>query len=246
MDKINYAPEANSPSDSPIWTQSGVGVYTKLTATDPDADALEVMILEYPKNGVLEKMDGDGTFRYTSYDGYTGKDSFRYCFRDEYGNYSTLCRVDLKVVDRLTSITFSDMEGSAEYNAALVMAAQGIMTGSTQGDHTLFLPEGSVTRAEFVSMAMKRAGLRPDSTLNATFFDDNEQIPTYLMSYVATAARLGIVNGSFDDEQGLVFRPTDPITFLECSIILNNIYDLAGESEQVSAELLDFLFGLLL
>ena len=88
-------------------------------------------------------------------------------------------------------------------------------------------------------MAMKRAGMRPDSTLQRTFFDDNEKIPPYLVSYVATAARLGIVNGSYEDEKGLVFRPDDPITFLECSIILSNIYDLSSESEEVSSSLLD-------
>ena len=119
------------------------------------------------------------------------------------------------------------------------MAAEGIMTGTLQGDHNLFRPDATVTRAEFVSMAMKRAGMRPDTTLTSTFFDDNDKIPTYLMSYVATAARLGIVNGSYDSESGLVFRPSDPITFLECSIILDNIYDLATESEQVSSTLLD-------
>lgn len=239
VDKINYAPEADSASDEPIWTQSGVGVYTSLSASDPEGDALEVMILEYPKQGTLEKISEDGTFRYTSNDGYIGKDSFRYCIRDEYGNYSELCRVNINVVDRLSTITFADMEGEPEYNAALVMAAEGIMSGRVQGDHTLFCPEENVSRAEFVAMAMKHAGIRADTTLNTTFFDDNDKIPDYLISYVATAARLGIVNGSYEEEAGLVFRPSDPITFLECSIILDNIYHLASESEQVLATLLD-------
>ncbi len=239
VDKINYAPEVNSDKNASLWTQSGVGVFTRLTASDPEGDALEVMILEYPKQGTLEEVSDDGTFVYTSNTGYVGKDSFRYCIRDSYGNYTSLQKVDIQVADRLTTATFADMEGTPEYNAALVMAAEGIMNGKVQGDHTLFDGDGEVSRAEFVSMAMKRAGIRQDTTLTSTFFDDNGEIPTYLVGYIATAARIGIINGSFEEDKGLIFRPNDTITFLECSIILSNIYDLTSESEEVSSLLLD-------
>ena len=239
VEKINYAPELLSDGEGQIWTQSGIGVYSKLTAYDPEGDALEVMILEYPRYGTLEQMSEDGTFCYTSNDGYVGRDSFRYCIRDEYGNYTALCRMNIQVADRLTTLTFADMEGKAEYNASLVMSAEGIMHGTVVGDHTLFLPDKEVSRAEFVAMAMKRAGLRQDTTLNRTFFDDNDDIPTYLVGYVATASRLGIVNGSFEGEDGLLFRPNDTVTFLECAIILSNIYELTEESEAVFSEMTD-------
>ena len=96
------------------------------------------------------------------------------------------------------------------------------MSGSTVGDQTLFSPDESVTRAEFVAMALKSKGIRADSTLTETFFDDNDSIPTPLVSYVATAQRLGIVNGHFDG-QALNFRPNDAITKCEAAIILSNI-----------------------
>ena len=239
VDKINYTPELLKEGKGEMWTQSGIGVYGKLTAYDPEGDALSVMILEYPKHGTLQEVDADGTFCYTSDEGYVGRDSFRYCIRDEYGNYTPLEAVNIRVADRLSTLTFADMEGAPEYNASLVMSAEGIMHGTVVGDHTLFLPDGEVTRAEFVSMAMKRAGIRQDTTLTSTFFDDNERIPSYLVGYVATASRLGIVNGSFEGEEGLLFRPNDAITFLECAIILSNIYELKEESEAVFSEASD-------
>lgn len=239
VDKINYAPELLSDGVGEMWTQSGIGVFGKLSAYDPEGDALEVMILEYPKRGILEEVESDGTYCYTSNDGYVGRDSFRYCIRDEYGNYTSLCRMEIQVVDRLSTLTFADMEGRAEYNASLVMSAEGIMHGTVVGDHTLFYPDKEVTRAEFVAMAMKRAGMRQDTTLGETFFEDNGEIPTYLVGYVATAARLGIVNGSFEGERGLIFRPNDTISFLECAMILSNIYDLKEESEAVFSDMGD-------
>ena len=239
VDKINYAPELNSSHEEALWTQSGIGVYTRLTAHDKEGDALTVMILEYPKSGLLEKVSDDGTYSYTSNAGFVGRDSFRYCIRDEYGNYTSLAKVNIQVVDRLTTLTFADMEGEEEYNAALVMSAEGIMQGTVVGDHTLFYPELEVSRAEFVAMAMKRAGIRQDTTLSSTFYDDNAQIPTYLVGYVATASRLGIVSGSYEGEAGLLFRPNDTITYLECAIILSNIYDLKEDSENVFSEMGD-------
>ncbi len=239
VDKINYAPELLTDGEGQMWTQSGIGVYGKLTAYDPEGDALEVMILEYPKRGVLQEIGEDGTFCYTSNEGYVGKDSFRYCIRDAYGNYTSLCRMNIRVADRMTTLTYADMEGRSEYNASLVMGAEGIMHGTVVGDHTLFYPDKEVSRAEFVAMAMKRAGIRQDTTLNQTFFEDDNEIPTYLVGYVATAARLGIVNGSFEDERGLIFRPNDSVTFLECAMILSNIYSLKEDSESVFSQITD-------
>jgi hypothetical protein len=84
-------------------------------------------------------------------------------------------------------------------------------------------------------MAMKALGIRRDSTLTASYFDDNDEIPSSLVGYVATAARAGIVNGAFDGT-ALNFRPNDKITFTEAAIVLSNIIEISGESA-VFAEL---------
>ena len=113
------------------------------------------------------------------------------------------------------------------------MNALGIMSGSRVGDDMYFLPEGGVTRAEFVAMAMKALSIRADTTLTATYFDDNDKIPLSLVSYVATAARCGIVNGAFDGSE-LNFRPNDIITRCEAAIIMSNLLEIKAESSVFS------------
>lgn len=234
IDKVNYAPVAKSV-EYPLeaWTQSGIALYTNLNGTDPEGDEISVMILEYPKHGTLTET-AEGVFRYVSRDGYEGQDSFRYCLRDCYGNYSAIETVELTVAAPRSSVRFFDMEDDPTHNAAIVMSGAGIMSGTVMGDHHLFMPEEGVTRAEFVAMAMKRAGLRADSTLKSTHFDDNDQIPASLVSYVATAARMGIISGSFEGTSLLV-RPNDAVTPTECAMILYNIYSPEAGDETVDA-----------
>jgi hypothetical protein len=106
----------------------------------------------------------------------------------------------------------------------------GVMSGKTLGDARYFMPDESVSRAEFVAMAMKAAGMKADSTLTKTFFDDNTEIPAALVSYVATAQRLGIVDGDFT-EAGLVFEPNRGITKNEAAKIITSIMGLSTSEE---------------
>lgn len=233
-DTINYAPVAKSV-EYPLeaWTQSGIALYCNLCGSDPEGDEITVMILEYPKHGTLTESTS-GVYRYVSYEGYEGKDSFRYCLRDSYGNYSAIETVTLTVVEPHSSVRYFDMENDPSHNAAIVMSGAGIMSGTLLGDHHLFLPDESVTRAEFVAMAMKRATIPADTTLTSTHFDDNADIPKALIGYVATAARMGIVNGSLEGTS-LLFRPNDPITPTECAMILYNLYEPESGDEAVDA-----------
>ena len=79
-------------------------------------------------------------------------------------------------------------------------------------------------------MAMKAAGMRADTTLTKTFFDDNTEIPAALVSYVATAQRLGIVDGDFT-EAWLVFEPNRGITKNEAARIITSIMGLSTSEE---------------
>lgn len=232
VDRVNYAPKINTDTTETlnVTTQTGISVYGQIEATDPEGDDIDYIIVSYPKHGTLRISDTErGEFCYTPKSDYDGKDSFVFVVRDEYGNYSYPEKVSLKVTKRMSEVVYVDMEDSRSYNAAVAMTAMGIMSGSRVGDDMYFSPDDTVTRAEFVAMAMKSLGIRPDTTLNKTFFDDNEEIPTSLVSYVATAARCGIVNGSLESD-GLKFRPRDAITKCEAAIVMANLLDLRAES----------------
>ena len=150
--------------------------------------------------------------------------------RDEYGNYSDTCEVGIRIVERMSSEVYADMKDRSEYNAAVAMSAMGIMNGRVLGDDKYFMPDETVSRAEFVAMAMKAAGMRADSTLTASFFDDNSEIPSSLLGYVATAQRVGIIDGDFTDK-GLVFEPNRAITKNEAARIICAIMGAEGGEE---------------
>jgi len=236
IDKINYPPEVKKEGDAKtsITTQSEISVYGRLNGTDPEGDEIEYIIVSYPKNGSIRITDNEtGKFKYTPTKSFTGYDSFTYVVRDSYGNYSYPEEVSVKIIERMTTTVYKDMSERSEYNAAVAMNAMGVMSGKLLGDDNYFMPDEVVTRAEFLSMAMKAYGIKKDSSLTKTFYDDDAEIPVSLRPYVATATRLGIVNGSFDNGE-LNFEPNRPITSYECASIISKITGKsAGEEETV-------------
>lgn len=234
IDKVNYAPEAtgDTVSAASISTQESISVYGNLGATDPEGDNLEYIIVTYPKKGVITLTEEEsGRYCYTPTDGYVGKDKFTYVVRDEYGNYSKPVSVSIRITKRLSDVVYRDMEDREEYNAAVAMTAMGIMSGVQLGDDQYFHPDEGVTRAEFVSMAMKCVGIRADSTLSSTYFDDDEDISVSLKGYIATAQRAGIINGDFKDGK-LLFSPNEEITRYEAAKILAVIIGADNEGEE--------------
>lgn len=230
IDKVNYAPEAISPVESYQKTQGGISLFGSLEATDPEGDAIEYILVSYPKRGTLSVTD-EGRYCYTPEDGFTGKDKFTYVARDEYGNYSEPVSISIKVTDRLCDTVYRDMEEREEYNAAVAMTAMGIMGGRQVGDDMYFDPDEKVSRAELVSMAMKCVGIRADSTLSSTYFDDDADISPSLRGYIATAQRIGAVNGDFKDGK-LVFSPNEEITKYEAAKILSALIGADNEGEE--------------
>lgn len=239
IDKVNYAPRVPEEKESSLSlrTQSEISVFGRLEGHDPEGDRLEYIIAAYPKNGSLSFTDKEiGTYKYTPTDGFTGYDSFTYVLRDEYGNYSEPREVGIRIIERMGNEVYVDMLDRSEYNAAVAMSALGVMSGKTLGDDKYFMPNEAVSKAEFVAMAMKASGMRADSSLTRTFFDDNTDIPTSLIPYVATAQKLGIVNGDFT-ESGLIFEPNRGITKNEAAQIITGILGIVTSTED--AEYLD-------
>lgn len=232
IDKINYGPTVEGISEETLsyTTQREISVYGELCAKDKEGDGLEFIIVSYPKNGSLTTSgDGGASFRYTPNDGFSGNDSFVYVARDEYGNFSRCATVNLKITERISEIVYVDMLSSPAYNAAVAMTGMGIMSGYRLGDDMYFDPDATVTRAEFVAMAMKAVGISVDKSRDESFFDDDSSIPKSLAPYVAAAQREGIINGSFDGK-GLYFRPNDAITNCEAAIIMANLLEISDVS----------------
>ena len=233
IDKINYAPKIPDEKESSltITTQADISIFGRLDGTDPEGDKLDYIIAAYPKNGTLTFADKEnGGYKYTPQNGFSGYDSFTYVLRDEYGNYSSACEVGIRVIERMSTEVYADMCDRSEYNAAVAMSAMGIMSGKVLGDDRYFMPDESVSRAEFVAMAMKAAGIKADSSLTKSFFDDNSEIPTSLVGYVATAQRVGIIDGEFT-KNGLIFEPNKAITKNDAAKIICAIMGINPDTE---------------
>jgi hypothetical protein len=232
-DKVNYEPKVSGAyADTlAIKTQRDIGVFGKMYATDKEGDDIEYIIVSYPEYGTLTIVDKEnGEYVYTPHDSYTGSDSFVYVARDEWGNFSTTQKVNITVSKRMSEVKYADMQNRPEYNAAVAMTAMGIMGGKVIGDGVYFTPDDTVTRAEFLAMAMKAVGIKADTTMTSTYFDDNDKIPTPLLGYVATAQRIGIINGTFKNGE-LLFNPNDNITKYDAAVIMARLSGASAEGE---------------
>ena len=223
-ERLNYAPTVRDVAASRlVSTYADHAVEGTLCAADPEGDALEFIVVEMPERGTLTLLDrAHGDFRYTPAEGYTGRDEFTFVVRDVYGNYSEAATVSVTVAKKASDLDYADMVGAPASLPALVLANEGIMLGTLQGDGMYFFPEGEVTRGEFLTMAMKAAGMAPRAGLTNTVFDDNDEIPTGLRPYVAAAQEAGYVIGNLS-ERGLTFESDTPISRGEAAVILSRI-----------------------
>ena len=89
--KTNTAPTlecATAASLSARVPEGGICGGT-LAASDPEGDSLVFEITSYPRHGSVILSDREsGRYLYRPSAGYTGRDSFSYTVRDEWGNYA--------------------------------------------------------------------------------------------------------------------------------------------------------------
>ena len=220
---VGMAPELSLS----VSTYKDISAYGTLSAYDPEGDAIRFEIVSYPKNGALQMIDaGRGTYVYTPSTGYVGKDSFSYVARDVYGNYSCSATVDLAVAVAGTSVTYADMADSDAYNDALLLTEAGIMSGTQVGTLYYFYPNDSVSRAEFLVMAMNAAGITDPPACEETVFADDALIAPTMKGYIDMAYTLGYVNGRTVDGE-LCFLPNDEINRAEAAVMLGNLVGLS-------------------
>ncbi|MGI2294965.1 polysaccharide lyase family 8 super-sandwich domain-containing protein [Paenibacillus sp. GXUN7292] len=129
---------------------------------------------------------------------------------------------------------FADATDHWAQDAIDRLVGMNILNGFT--DQTL-RPEKTVTRAEFVKMAV--AGLGIQKVNGEVSFADHEQFPSWAKPYIETAAAAGIIYG-YETGQGVAFKPTNTITRAELAVILARVaanFDkdgMNGRDEQMS------------
>ena len=214
----NTAPVAENQE---LQTYRGVSVGGCLRAYDAEGDEIAFELVTEPMKGTVE-LSADGYFVYTPDEGRRGRDYFGFRAVDSEGNASQEGTVIIKLVKQKTKLTYADMTGSGEEYAAVMLTESGVFTGASLGADSVFDPDDTVTRGEFLVMCMNAAGCDILSGVRSTGFADDADIDAWLKPYVATALMHGFIRGA-ESEDGPVFRPNEPITLQDACVMLNAV-----------------------
>lgn len=223
-EKADAQPEEGAPvaQELSISTYRGIPYEAQLLGSDAEGDDLTFAVVDEPRKGTVE-IDG-ANFTYTPEENATGADRFTYAVTDSAGNVSQPATVSVTIEKTKSGVTYSDTSDSAAAAAAQDLAEQGIFVGTRIGDQYYFEPERTVSRSEFVAMALETAG-RDVTAVTMTGFCDDAAIPTWAKAYAAAGVADGIVQGTSTAE-GVAFRGDSPITFNEAATVLNRLLDV--------------------
>lgn len=116
---------------------------------------------------------------------------------------------------------FADVAGGSWYEAAVLYAcANGFFQGTSA---TTFEPEGPMTRAMFVTVLGRMAGVKAANYAGAPDFSDVAEGIWYA-PFVKWAAQYGITAGTGDGK----FSPNDPITREELAVFFVRYFEIFG------------------
>lgn len=209
--------------DGKLETYRNIANEGTLTATDPEGQPVTFQIVSFPKRGTVELKE-NGTFVYTPKKNKVGEDSFTFTATDPAGNVSETKTVKINILKPVDAVTFSDLDADAQFTA-LWMRSSGLFGGETLADQLCFCPEKTVTRGEFLVMAMKLADVPPEIGLLTSGFADQDTAPKWMQSYLVSAMRRGLISG-MTAESGLNFEPNRPITGAEAASIVCSVCKL--------------------
>ena len=194
----------------------------RLRATDDGTGTLTFRLETRPRRGTVD-LDPDGSFTYTPKKNKVGEDSFTFTVTDEAGNVSAPATVRVTIRKPTDAQTFADLDRDEQFEA-LWLRETGLFGGELISDRLSFGPDRTVSRADFLAMVMDLQGIDPEIGLQVSAFADTDQAPAWLRPYLASALRRGLIDGE-TGEEGLVFRPNEPITRAEAAALVARTCD---------------------
>ena len=231
--------EANTPPvarNMELTTYKNVAITGYFDAVDGEGDALTFQLTSTPARGAVTLAeDGSSQFVYTPYENKTGKDTFTYVAIDSAGNTSPEATVSLRIEKADTKVTYADMDGNPSHKSAIRLAEEGIFVGQYMDGQYFFDPAQTVSRAQFLTLAMSTVGLEPLENASVTGFSDDASIPTWAKGSICAALKAGAIRGSSGEDGAPVFDADAQITRGEASVMLNNLLNMADVPVDVFA-----------
>ncbi len=235
---VNTAPVIDSKSTTEAAVgqadaYSGVAHLGVIRAIDSENDELTFEIMNPPTHGSVKFTDAArGYYEYTSDESYVGKDSFTVRVTDKYGNRSPETKVTLRIGKYDTSEVYSDMDGHWANAAVISCVRSGIVDAAASEDK--FYPDEYISRAEFLSLAMKAAGYT-GFTISDTGFADDADIPVEYKGCISAAEAFGIISG-VESADGMRFYPNNQITRCEAAVIISKLTGISGGAVAVFSD----------
>lgn len=192
-----------------------------LKVSDPEGQALTYTVTRQPKRGQVT-VNADGSFVYTPKKNKVGVDSFVYTATDPAGNVSREATVTVRILKPADATQYTDTVGSKYRFAAEWMKNTGLFVGEQVGGEYCFNENRTVTRGEFLTMAIKTLGIPVEKDAEFTGYTD--EVPGWLKPYLAAALRSGLTAGLPASE---TFSADEAITGAEAAVMLQNAMDLA-------------------
>ena len=203
-----------------IRVYRGVAYEGAFRAVDNEGGALCFAIAREPKKGTVTLTEDGLGFVYTPL-GRPGSDSFTYTASDEEGNTSLPATVSITIEKANSGVCYADMGGSRAHTAAVDLAEHDVFTGTKLGGSYFFEPERTLTRGEFIAMALAAMDVSAED-VRMTGFCDDASIPTWAKGYAVSALNAGVISG-VGTQEGVAFCAGDLITLSEAAVVLNRL-----------------------
>ena len=226
--KEDKAPEAEN---SAIETYKNLPNEGKLKVSDPEGETMTYTLIRNPRRGEVTIRE-DGTFTYTPKKNKVGVDSFVFTATDPAGNVSRQATVTVQILKPTDSRQYADTVGLDCRFEAEWMKNTGLFTGESVGGENCFFPEKTVSRGDFLVMAVKTLDIPLEE---ADYSAIGEDVPMWLKPYVGAAIRSGLLEGWPQSEDGS-FDAETAITGAEVAVLLQNALDLTSMQTIAQAE----------
>ena len=234
---LHLLTEKNQPPiarNMDLSTYKDIAITSYFDAVDTEGDTLTFQLTSTPARGAVTlAQDGSSQFVYTPYEGKTGNDSFAYVAVDPAGNSSSEAKITISIEKAITKVTYADLNASPYHKAAIRLAEKGIYVGASMDGQYFFDADATVSRSEFLTMAMASAGLEPMQSVALTGFSDDGAIPTWAKGAVSAALKAGVIQGSHNASGAPVFGADAPITRAEATVMLNKLLHVTDVPTEV-------------
>ena len=208
--------------DMAVETYKNLPNEGKLKVNDPEGQGMTFTLVRAPKRGEVT-IQADGSFVYTPKKNKVGVDSFVYTAADPAGNVSREATVTVQILKPTDSRLYTDTVGNACRFEAEWLRNTGLFTGESIGGESCFFPDKTVSRGDFLAMAVKTLDIPVENTDYSGIPAD---VPMWLKPYVGAALRSGLLEGWPQTETGSWDMA---ITGAEAAVLLQNALDLTAE-----------------